>query len=273
MKKPNRNLLSLFAAILAMFLWQTALAQTMSYKHMSPSEQNAFVTGQARRIARDLSGQEYEFTPEFTAVIQKAVDSYARRIGNNSGDRLSQGDARLIFKRGELYAPTLMPAFKSRNLSPLFGIYIPLIESAFVNIETPNMAGAIGMFQFIPETGKRYGLTPQELLNVEKSADAAARYIADSLELFQNDRMKEALAILAYNRGGKSVAADLASTLNDQNRNCSICALTAASGKLDPTFQAESVYYVPLFFATAIIGENPGAFGLQSQPLSSYLTR
>ncbi len=132
------------------------------------------------------------------------------------------------------------------------------------------MVGALGLFQFVPQTGKHYGLTPPELLNVEKSADAAARYIADSLELFQNDPMKEALALLAYNRGGGNVTADLASVLNEQNRGCSICALTAASGKLDPTFQAESVYYVPLFFAAAIVGENPSVFGLQSQPLSSY---
>jgi hypothetical protein len=38
---------------------------------------------------------------------------------------------------------------------------------------------------------------------------------------------------------------------------------------LDKTFRSESVYYVPRFFAGAIIGENPQAFGLQTRPLSS----
>jgi len=55
-----------------------------------------------------------------------------------------------------------------------------------------------------------------------------------------------------------------------ENRACSICALTENSQRLDATFQNENVYYVPRFFAAAIIGENPQAFGLQTQPLSSF---
>jgi membrane-bound lytic murein transglycosylase D len=130
--------------------------------------------------------------------------------------------------------------------------------------------GAIGMFQFLPKTGERFGLSAADLLDVAKSADAAARYIQKSLKQFDDDPMKETLALLAYNRGGPKVASDLKAIVNDQNKQCSICALTAASGKLDPTFQNESIYYVPRFFAAAIIGENPQAFGLQSQPLSSH---
>jgi len=42
------------------------------------------------------------------------------------------------------------------------------------------------------------------LLDVDKSADAAARYITDSLDQFKDDPMKEALALLAYNRGGQA---------------------------------------------------------------------
>ena len=129
--------------------------------------------------------------------------------------------------------------------------------------------GAIGMFQFLPKTGERFGLSAADLLDVEKSADAAARYITSSLEQFKDDPMKEALALLAYNRGEQQTARDLKSLVNDQNRQCSICALTAQRNKLDANFQRESVYYVPRFFAAAIIGENPQAFGLQGQPLSA----
>ena len=126
------------------------------------------------------------------------------------------------------------------------------------------------MFQFLPKTGESYGLSTQELLDVEKSADAAARYITDSLDQFKGDPMKEALALLAYNRGAHKTARDLKVLLNDQNKQCSICALTADRSKLDETFRSENVFYVPRFFAAAIIGENPQAFGLQMQPLSSY---
>ncbi len=240
------------------------------YQQMTPAERSAFVSEQAQRIARVMSGSNYEFTSDFVADIQQAVNQYARRIGNNRGDQLGKGDARLVFERGQAQAPTLIAAFKARNVSPLIGVYIPLIESEYVNIELPNSVGAIGMFQFLPKTAERFGLSPEDLLDVGKSADAAARYISKSVEQFKEDPMKEALALLAYNRGEQKTARDLKFLINDQNKQCSICALTADRSKLDATFRYENVFYVPRFFAAAIIGENPQAFGLQMQPLSSY---
>ena len=239
------------------------------YEDMSRSERLVFVGEQARRIAREMSGNEYDFTPEFEKDIQKAVTQYAQRIGIGGGDRPGKTDLRVVLERGRAHAPTLIAVFKANNVSPLFGLYIPWIESEYVNIQSPNAMGAVGMFQFLPSTGERYGLSAEELLDVGKSADAAARNIADSLNTFMNDPMKEALALLSYNRGSQRTARDLKVLLNDQNKRCSICALTADRSKLDETFRSESVFYVPLFFAAAIIGENPQSFGLQMQPLSS----
>jgi hypothetical protein len=277
MKFQRAILLSLVSIISLTTMAQAVHAQEARsnrlYQEMTQEERRVFVSEQARNIARQMSGTEYEFTAAFEADIQKFVEQYLRRIGNNGGDRLWKGDARLIFERGQTQAPTLIAAFKARNVSPLIGLYIPLIESEYVNLEAPNSVGAIGMFQFLPKTGERYGLSVQELLDVEKSADAAARYIANGLKKFKDDPMKEALALLAYNRGDWKTARDLQQVIDDQNRRCSICALTAARGKLDQTFQTENVYYVPRFFAAAIIGENPQAFGLQQQPLSSYETK
>ena len=126
------------------------------------------------------------------------------------------------------------------------------------------------MFQFLPATGEHFGLTANDLLDVPKSADAAARYIAAGIRKFDDDPMKEALALLAYNRGLNHVERDLAALVTPERRACSICALTEQAYKLDATFQNENVYYVPRFFAVAIIGENPQSFGLQTQPLSSF---
>jgi soluble lytic murein transglycosylase-like protein len=268
----QRRLFLLLAGII--FATTPVLAQSAapvrSYQQMTLSERKGFVAQQARSIARKLSGTEYEFTPEFEKEIQQAVETYAARIGNDGGDRLWKGDARFVFERGQTYAPTLINAFRAQGVSPLMGLYIPLVESEYVNLQTPNSVGAIGLFQFLPKTGERFGLTTQELLDVEKSADAAARYLAKNLALFRGDKMKEALALLAYNRGEKAVTQDLALLVNERNSSCSICALTSQRDKLDSTFQTENVYYVPRFFAAAIIGENPQAFGLQLQPLSSY---
>jgi hypothetical protein len=246
----------------------TAQSETL-YQQMTLTQRAAFVTAKAREISRRMSGNDYEFTTAFEMEIQKAVEMYARRIGNKAGDSPGKGDARYIFERGQTVAPTLIRTFKAHKVSPLIGLYLPLVESEYVNIESPNSMGAVGMFQFVPQTGEHYGLSAAELLDVEKSADAAARYIGDGLNTFSTDHMKEALALLAYNRGGNAVEADIAALVNDQNRACSICALTEQRDKLDKAFRNESVYYVPRWFAAAIIGENPQAFGLATRPLSS----
>lgn len=234
------------------------------YQQMTPAERAAFVSAQARRIAREISGNDYQFTPAFEAAIERSVDFYVKRV-----DR-PEGSTRAIFERGQSSASTLIGIFKKHNISPLIGLYLPAIESAYINIQSPNEAGSLGMFQFTIKTGEHFGLTPTDLLDVEKSADAAARYIARNLKKFKDDPMKEALALLAYNRGAGNVERDLALLVTAENSACSICALTANSHRLDPTFQNENVYYVPRFFAAAIIGENPKAFGLQTQPLSSF---
>lgn len=274
MKLKSMLLLSLTVLVSLSMTSRPSGAITMQsgtlYQQMTLTERAAFVTEKAREISRKMSGNDYEFTTAFEMEIQKAVDMYARRIGNNAGDSPGKGDARLVFERGQTVAPTLIRTFKAHNVSPIIGLYIPLIESEYINIESPNSMGAVGMFQFLPATGEHYGLSAAELLDVDKSADAAARYIADGINQFSSDRMKEVLALLAYNRGGKNVESDLAALVNDQNRACSICALTEQRDKLDKTFRNESVYYVPRFFAAAIIGENPQAFGLQTRPLSSF---
>lgn len=265
-----RNIMLLVAGLVFLTANATlASAQSASakvYNDMSRAERLEFVREQARRIARELSGNEYEFTQAFEMDIQKAVTRYAERIGDRSG----RTDLVIVMQRGQAQAPLLNSTFRARNVSTIYGLYLPWIESEYVNLEAQSPMGAIGVFQFLPATGQLYGLSAEDLLDVGKSADAAARYITDSLEVFKGDSMKEALAILSYNRGAQKTRRDLKVLLNEQNKRCSICALTADRSKLDETFRNESVFYVTRFFAAAIIGENPQAFGIQMQPLSLH---
>jgi len=240
------------------------------YQQMNQTERSAFVAEHSRSIARQISGRDYEFTAQFESDIQQALEQYTRRIGNGTARDLGKRDVRSIVERAQEHAPTLIAVFKMRDLSPLLGLYIPWVESEYVNFESPNSMGALGMFQFLPSTGQKYGLSPQDLVDVTKSADAAARYITAGIETFKDDPMKEALALLAYNRGAKATAQDLKLTGAEGNKQCSICVLSAERSRLDENFRSESVFYVPRFFAAAIIGENPDAFGLHSRPLSSY---
>jgi soluble lytic murein transglycosylase-like protein len=264
-------MLLLFALIISFVTnHQTQAQQVKTYQQMNPDERTAFVSEQARRIASEMAGNEYAFTTAFEDDIRQSVDQYMRRISKNAGDGSVKHDVRLVFARGAENAPILIAAFKARNVSPLIGLYIPWVESEYINIESPNTMGAIGMYQFIPQTGENLGLSKPDLLDVGKSADAAARYITNNLELFKNDPMKEALALLAYNRGEQRTAREVKFLITEHTRQCSICALTADRSKLDETFRSESVFYVPRFFAAAIIGENPAAFGLQGKPLSAH---
>jgi transglycosylase-like protein with SLT domain len=263
----NLSRLTLFLVAIIVSLGGSTVANAQSnklYRQMTPAERSAFISTQARHIAREMSGRDYQFTPAFEAAIQKSVEAYAQRIGREPGD------TRAMFERGQPIAGTLIAAFKKHDLSPLIGLYIPAVESAYVNIQSGNEVGALGMFQFLPKTGERFGLSKTDLLDVEKAADAAARYIIRSMKKFSGDPMKEALALLAYNRGDGNVERDLALLVTPENRGCSICVLTENSQRLDTNFQTENVYYVPRFFAAAIMGENPQAFDLQTQPLSSF---
>lgn len=235
------------------------------YEDMSRAERLVFVGERARHIAREISGNEYQFTADFERDIQRAVTHFAERIGKGGPT-----DLRFTLERGHGQAPTINAVFRARNVSPLFGLYLAWIESAYKNLESPSPMGALGMFQILPSTGERYGLAVHDLLDVAKSADAAARLIADGVEVFKGDPMKEALSVAAYNRGAHRTTRELKLLVNDQNKQCSICALTADRSKKDETFGSEVVFYVPQFFAAAIIGENPQVFGLQGQPLSSH---
>ena len=260
----------LFLTVMALNVSAQTTQPGKLYEDMSRAERLVFVGEQARRIAREISGSEYEFTTDFEQDMLKVVTRYAQRIGKTGNERDPKTDLSVVMQRGQAVAPTVNAVFRARNVSPLVGLYLAWIESEYVNLDKPSPGGAIGMFQFLPATGARYGLSAADLLDVAKSADAAARYITDSMKAFEGDPMKEALAVLAYNRGAQKTSRELKLLLNEQNKRCSVCAITADRSKRDETFGAESAFYVPVFFAAAIIGENPQVFGLKAQPLSSH---
>lgn len=68
-----------------------------------------------------------------------------------------------------------------------------------------NSSGAAGLFQFIPDTANRYGLTAQERYDPEKSAAAAAQYFQDNLKRYGGDIAK---SLAQYNGGNAAVTAD-----------------------------------------------------------------
>jgi len=79
--------------------------------------------------------------------------------------------------------------------------------------------------------------------------------------------------LLSYNRGAESVREALRRLREtDSHYERNFWTLFANRDKLDDTFRNESAFYVPSFFAAAIIGENPQTFDLQTPPLSTIVS-
>lgn len=257
---------TLLTVVLLLTINATTAQKT--YQQMTADEQQTFVTEQSARIAKAISSRDYAFTPEYLAQIKQHVDVYAKRVGNNKTEAW-RGDVRLVLERGQQYVPMIAKSFEANGVSPIIGIYLPMIEAEYRNDLTSSM-GATGMFQFLAQTAKQFGLTPEERTDTAKAANAAARFLSELQNQFAGNSMKEGLALTSYNQGPKAVKESLSIAVNEQNKSCSLCALNENRAQLNQSMQTEGLKYALTFFAAAIIGENPESFGMKLNPLSSY---
>ena len=242
------------------------------YQKMSDEEKNEFIKQRAQHISIMMGRRPYSFSPDALAEIKYWLDAFSKRIGNNRTG-LWGGDTRVIFDRARQHAPVIIQAFKEHRVPVVIGLYIPFIETEYTNITTDNFAGAAGLFQFLGPTAEAYGVPSAERTNVPRMAPAAAKYFRDNIMRFGDDSMSVALSIAGYNRAPESVMRDLRNVLNEKDNSAkerTFWTLIANKGKLDHYFQNENKNYVPRFFAAAIMGETPWAFGLEMRPLSTY---
>ena len=131
-------------------------------------------------------------------------------------------------------------------------VYLALIESGF-NPYAYSRAKAMGIWQFIPGTGRRYGLVinwwVDERRDLEKSARAAAHYLKNLYDLFDDWY----LAAAAYNAGeGKLKRAIL--------KYDSTCFWDLSEYRY---LQRETKNYVPTFLAALTIAKDPGRYGFE----------
>ncbi len=100
------------------------------------------------------------------------------------------------------YVTRLKPIFVAENV-PAELVWIAEVESSF-NTEARSPVGAVGLFQLMPETAKRFGLTVwprDQRYQPDPSARAAAQYLRFLYNKFKDWR----LAIAAYNSGEGTV--------------------------------------------------------------------
>lgn len=102
-------------------------------------------------------------------------------------------------RRYEQYRPLVEPIFEKYNL-PKDLCYLCIIESA-ANPNALSKAGALGLWQLMPQTAEQYGLSADlfndERTDPQKSTVAAARYLKYLYDLFEDWN----LAIASYNCG------------------------------------------------------------------------
>jgi membrane-bound lytic murein transglycosylase D len=160
------------------------------------------------------------------------------------------------FKRGERYLYHIVNELEARKM-PLELALLPVVESAF-NPVAYSRARASGLWQFIPATGRRYGLKQNWYYDgrrdVIAATSAALDYLQALAEEFNGDWL---LAIAAYNCGERNVERAIKRNLE--------------AGKPIDFFSLklpkETRAYVPKLMAMRRIVADPASQGLAFAPI------
>lgn len=105
----------------------------------------------------------------------------------------------MMYKRASRYLPEIERELSAAGL-PADLKYLAMAESSLRNVSY-SPAGAAGLWQFMPDTARHYGLRVDEFvderLDFKKATQAAISYFKDLHSIFK----KWTLVAAAYNRG------------------------------------------------------------------------
>ncbi len=190
-----------------------------------------------------LSDDSYASNETALKAIEKSVDLFKDGIK----ERFT-----VYLERSAQYIEIMKEILKGKHL-PEELVFLPIVESGF-NPNAYSRARAVGPWQFIASTAKRYGLVidwwRDERKDPVKSTEAAAEYLKDLYKMFGSWN----LALAAYNAGEgkiskalrKSDSDDYWSLLNTkQIRN-------------------ETKQYVPRYIAATMIANTPEEYGFDN---------
>jgi membrane-bound lytic murein transglycosylase D len=182
----------------------------------------------------------YDFPITVNSKVEAWMDYFTGR-GRHHMER--------YLARSSRYIPLMRETLKKEGL-PQDLVYLALIESGF-NLRAKSRARAVGPWQFMKPTGKRYGLRVDawvdERRDFVRSTEAASRYLKDLYLMFESWY----LAASAYNAGEFKILRAI-NTLHTNNywRICETNFL-----------RRETKDYVPKLIAAAVIAKNPEKYG------------
>lgn len=158
-------------------------------------------------------------------------------------------------RRGSYLAPVMEKILREHNV-PTDLIYLSMIESGF-NMNAYSHAHAAGAWQFIPSTGKLYGLSSggylDERRDLIKATNAAAAHLKDLYKMYGDWH----LAFAAYNAGPGSVNRAIRKS---GSRN--YWKMTEGNSRF---FRQETKDYVPRIIAAATIVKDYKKYGYSNK--------
>lgn len=141
-----------------------------------------------------LSCLDSEINLVLNELVKAFVDYFAIR---------DREYTKLMLRRKNVYFPLFEKYLKKYDL-PEDLKYLSIVESG-LNPKAISRAGAVGLWQFMPYTGRAFGLHQDwyidERMDPEKATDAACRYLKRLYDRFENWNM----VLAAYNAGPGNV--------------------------------------------------------------------
>lgn len=204
----------------------------------------ATVSYPAAVAVNEIASIDHNVTMPFAV---KAVDRNVSLFSERIKERFS-----LYLERSGRYLAMMKEILKANNM-PEEIAFLPLVESGF-NPNAYSVARAVGPWQFIAGTAKRYGLKidwwMDERKDPVKSTEAAASYLKDLYGMFGSWN----LAMAAYNAGEGKILRALQRTKSDDYWSL----------LKTRHIRNETKEYVPRFIAARMIAVNPGEYGFEN---------
>lgn len=211
----------------------------------SPAEIEKILS-ETNPVLSEANGESEKVPLHIPIEINRNVAQWMKFFAERERERTQR-----YFERGEALRPHIEQILRDNEV-PAELYYLAMIESGFVS-HAKSRAKAVGVWQFMPGTGRNYGLqvnsAVDERRNWIKSTEAAASYLKDLNNVFGSWY----LALAAYNAGEHRI---VRSIMKGKTRD--FWALAEAG-----LLPKETLNYVPKFLAAHIVGKNMKRFNFE----------